>query len=282
MSEAGGGVAIVTGAAGGMGRATAVALAQAGYSLILSDLDREALEAFATTLRADSGIVSGDVTDEDYPARIVTALKGRRIGVLAHAAGVSPTMADGRRIFAINFTATKRLVEVLLPSMAQGGVAVLVASNSGQLIAGAIFDKVARKLLKGKISLLGTLMLRNSRAAYPLSKRAVQLYAQAMAPAFGAVGARIVSVSPGIIDTDMGRREHSASPEMQRMIEVTPIGRQGEAEEIASVIVFLASPQASYISGTDILVDGGTIAGVANAGGIRKLLAKPTAANAWQ
>jgi NAD(P)-dependent dehydrogenase (short-subunit alcohol dehydrogenase family) len=99
----------------------------------------------------------------------------------------------------------------------------------------------------------------------------VQLYAKAMSPAFGKVGARIVSVSPGIIDTSMGRLEQKAGPEMDKMIAVTPLGRMGEPNEIASVVAFLASPAASYITGTDILVDGGTVAGIEAAGGPLKL-----------
>ena len=147
----------------------------------------------------------------------------------------------------------------------------MVASNSGQVIEGRLIDSAVRKVIAGKTPALARLMLRSPRMAYPLSKRAVQIYAQTMAPAFGAAGARIVSLSPGIIDTDMGRLEYAAGPEMRRMIGVTPLGRQGRAEEIASVAAFLASPQASYISGTDILVDGGTIAGMSAAGGIMKL-----------
>lgn len=111
-------------------------------------------------------------------------------------------------------------------------------------------------------------MLRSPRTAYPLSKHAVQLYAAMMAPAFGRGGARIVSLSPGIIDTDMGRLEQRAGREMTRMIALTPLGRSGRAEEIASIVASLASPAASYISGTDILVDGGTVAGIAAVGGV--------------
>lgn len=266
-------VAVVTGAAGGMGAAIATAFAREGRSLVLSDLHPEPLEALAKALGKDVpvAIVAGDVTDPAYPQRIVAALQTRAIGALAHTAGVSPSMADGRRIFAINFTATKILVEALLPNMAKGGTAVLIASNSGQMVARPIVDRAARRLLAGKTSIVGALMLRSPQTAYPLSKRAVQLYAQAMAPAFGAAGARIVSLSPGIIDTAMGRLENEAGPIMQRMIDFTPLGRRGRAEEIASVVTFLVSPAASYISGTDILVDGGTVAGIEAAGGVMKL-----------
>jgi NAD(P)-dependent dehydrogenase (short-subunit alcohol dehydrogenase family) len=264
---------IVTGAAGGMGAAIARAFAEQGRPLILCDLHAGPLEDLGKALagRASVTIVAGDVTAADYPGRIIAALGTRKIAALAHAAGVSPSMAEGKRVFEINFTATTRLVEGLLPLMAPGGAAILIASNSGQIIARPLFDRALRKVIKGGSSLILNLMLRNSRMAYPMSKRAVQLYAPIMSPAFGKLGARIVSLSPGIIDTSMGRLEQKAGPEMDKMIAVTPLGRMGEPSEIASVVVFLASSAASYINGTDILVDGGTVAGIDAIGGPMKL-----------
>ena len=264
---------IVTGAASGMGAAIAREFARQGRPMILCDVQQGRLEDFAATQdgRVPIAIVAGDVTSSDYPARILAALGSRKIAVLAHAAGVSPSMADGKRIFEINFTATQRLVEALLPRMASGGVAVLIASNSGQMIARPLFDRAVKKLLRGRSSIIVRLMLRGSRTAYPLSKRAVQLYAPMMAPAFAQLGARIVSLSPGMIDTSMGRLEKNAGPEMDKLIAVTPLRRMGEASEIAAVVAFLASPAASYVTGTDILVDGGTVAGVDAIGGPMKL-----------
>ncbi len=264
---------IITGAASGMGAAIAQEFARQRRPLILCDLNGGPLADFVASQDGSYPIatVAGDVSSPDFPAKVLAALGARKIGVLAHAAGVSPSMADGKRVFEINFTATKRLVEALLPKMARGGVAVLIASNSGQMIARPMFDKAVRKLLRGGSSLIVKLMLRGSRTAYPMSKRAVQLYAPTMAPAFGKLGARIVSLSPGMIDTNMGRLEKSAGPEMDKLIGVTPLGRMGEASEIASVVAFLASPSASYITGTDILVDGGTVAGVDAIGGPMKL-----------
>ena len=255
-----------------MGSAIAHEFAAQGRSLILCDRAAAPLETLAASMTAvPVTIVAGDITDPDYLAKIITALGQRKIGALAHAAGVSPSMADGPRVFAINFTATKALVEALLPHMAPQGVAVLIASNSGQIIARPMVDRIVKKLIKGKRSFVGKMLMRNPRMAYPLSKRAVQLYAPHMSTAFGKVGARIVSLSPGIIDTSMGRLEQKAGPEMDKMIAVTPLARMGEPREIASVVGFLASPAASYITGTDILVDGGTVAGIEAAGGPMKL-----------
>lgn len=264
--------AIVTGAAGGMGAAIARQFAAEGRPLVLSDYHAAPLEALAESLRAKVPVtvVAGDITAPDFPERLYAAAAPRKIGVLAHAAGVSPSMADGRRIFEVNFNATRRLTEAVLPFMAEGGAVILVASNSGQLIARPMIDRIVRKLLKGKASWIAKLVLRHPGLAYSISKRAVQLYAPMMAPVFGKA-ARIVSLSPGIIDTDMGRLEQKAGPEMGKMLGVTPLGREGRADEIASVVAFLASPAASYINGTDILVDGGTVAGINEAGGVMKL-----------
>ena len=256
-----------------MGRAIAETFAKEGTSLILSDLHAEPLEALAEQLRAqvDVTIVAGDISAPDYPTSLLTALGERSIGALVHAAGVSPSMADGKRIFAINFTATQRIVEAALPQMARGSTVVLIASMAGQSIQGWPFDGFARGFVRNRPSLLAGLLLRHPGLAYALSKRAVQLYVPTMAPAFGHVGARIVSLSPGIIQTPMGEQERAAGPEMDKMLAVTPEGRMGESREIASVVAFLVSSGASYITGTDILVDGGTMAGVAQAGGMRKL-----------
>lgn len=272
MTDMQGQTAIVTGAAGGMGAAIARAFAAEGRPLVLGDFNAAALEAIADELRASVPvtIVPGDITAPDYPAKLFAAAAPGPVGVLAHAAGVSPSMADGKRIFAINFTATQRLAEAALPHMAQGGAVVLIASNSGHMMARPLIDRAVRKLFRGKSSLLVSLMQKNAGASYSVSKRAVQLYAQHMAGVFGPK-VRVVSLSPGIIDTNMGRLEKSSTPFMDKMIAVTPLARMGQADEIASVVRFLASPAASYVNGTDILVDGGTMAGVNEAGGVTKL-----------
>lgn len=263
------GAIVITGAAGGMGSAIARELAGHGRPLILSDLHAAPLARLAADL-PNASVVAGDITDPAHHRQLFAAAGD--VAVLVHAAGVSPTMASGHELFAINFTATAALVEAALPRMVAGGVAVLVASNSAQFVAGWPMDKLVQQLMGGRLPWLAKRLLANPQLAYPLSKRAVQLYASRMATAFGARGARIVSLSPGMTDTRMGRQEQAATPTMDRLLNVTPARRLGKSHEIAATVAFLVSAGASYITGTDILVDGGTVAGVAFAGGVRKVL----------
>jgi NAD(P)-dependent dehydrogenase (short-subunit alcohol dehydrogenase family) len=96
--------------------------------------------------------------------------------------------------------------------------------------------------------------------AYPISKRAVIRLVAHEAAAFGERGTRIVSISPGLIDTAMTRAEQTASEQMKSLLARTPLGRLGTADEIASVAIFLCSKDASYVTGCDIRVDGGMLA----------------------
>ena len=96
--------------------------------------------------------------------------------------------------------------------------------------------------------------------AYIVSKHGVRRYVRRAAAGWGARQARIVSVSPGIIDTPMGNQEAAAQPLMAGMVTQTPLPRVGAADEVAAVACFLASREASFVSGCDILVDGGFIA----------------------
>ena len=116
-------VAIITGAAGGMGSAIAREFAAQGRALTLCDRAAESLEMFAASITTvPVTIVAGDITDPDYLAQIITALGGRKISALAHAAGVSPSMADGPRVFEINQAQPYADVRNAIPFLRERGV----------------------------------------------------------------------------------------------------------------------------------------------------------------
>lgn len=260
-SEAG--LALVTGAAGGMGTAVAQQLCAQGWSLLLCDLDQTRVEATAAPLRAkgcEVQILAGDLADLAFPARLLAALGNRQLGAMIHTAGLSPTMGDAARILAVNYDATARLVEAVRPRMAAGSCAVLISSSSAYMMNSPEIDLALKELKVGDDSTSLLKFATRPEIAYPVSKRAVIRLVAREAAAFGERKARIVSISPGLIDTSMGRAEQAASTQMNAMLARTPLARFGIADEIASVAVFLCSPGASYISGCDIRVDGGMIA----------------------
>jgi len=254
-------VAVITGAAGGMGAPAAKRLAAQGWSLLLCDLDASRIEQVAAPLRAAGAkveVLAGDLANASFPGQLLSVLGARSIGALIHTAGLSPTMADGARIFEVNYNATKRLLDAVRPKMAEGGCAVLISSSSAYMVKSAEIDDAIAKLVAGDVTAVEH-MIKTPQGAYPISKRAVIALVARESTAFGKQKARIVSIAPGLIDTGMGRAEFAASPQTKVMLERTPLGRLGVGDEIASVAVFLCSPDASYITGCDIKVDGGTL-----------------------
>lgn len=256
------GVTFITGAAGGMGLPTARRLAGPGRRLILSDVRQDRLEDLSAAL-ADSGaqidLLAGDVSAPDYASRLLALLGDDPLGAVVHTAGLSPTMADAARILDVNLFATRRLLTAMLPRLAQGSSVVLISSCSAYMVPPGSFDD----LLKGWIETSDDAPLlaaaTSPEMGYPLSKCGVIALVQSQAAAFGAAGARISSIAPGFIDTEMGRQEEQASAMMRQMIARTPMQRLGSGDEIASVAEFLCSPAASYVTGCDIKVDGGIL-----------------------
>ena len=152
-------------------------------------------------------------------------------------------------------------MEAFGPLAQDGSVAVLVASQAGHLLPDAtqldgLVDSASSDDFLDRVEAQDPALL-DSVMAYSGSKYGVIRMAEREARRWGAVGARVVSLSPGIIDTPMARRELDRQPFMVTMIENTPLRRMGTDDEIATAVAFLCSPAASFITGTDLLVDGG-------------------------
>ena len=266
-------VGIATGAGRGIGRACGVRLADMVDHLVLVDLEGAAVAKAAYDLsgagrRADVEPFELDVTDRGGLDRL--AARVAHVGALravAHAAGISPTMADWKRVFTVDLVGTAMLAEVLRPLVTSGTAMVYFASTAARFLgddpdpdADAVLDDPLDEHLLDRLrEVLGT-AIEDSGMAYAWAKRGVQRLAQQEAVRVGPQGGRVCSVSPGNIDTPQGRQEAENQPFMQELLRRTPLERFGTADELADVVAFMVSDDASFLTGVDVLVDGGVCA----------------------
>ncbi|MNV72527.1 3-alpha-hydroxysteroid dehydrogenase/carbonyl reductase [compost metagenome] len=159
------------------------------------------------------------------------------------------------------------MLEAFLPLATEGTAVVCISSMSGYMAPrqGPYVEVLKQPLAENVVETMEQFAQGNSGAAYTLSKLGVQLIVEDQAWVWGERGARITSLSPGTINTAMGRQEADKQKEMKLMLDITPLRREGEASEIATAIAFLLSDDASYITGIDLRVDGGTVANIEKA-----------------
>lgn len=264
-------LAVVIGA-GGMGMAVARRLAQS-YRVLLADINQTHVETQAALLRqegSDCTAISCDVTSVESVANLAAAVEGLGgVRVLAHVAGLSPSAGDFHAILRVNLTGVAQVAEALRPYAGQGSAAIAIASLAAhgpapdEDIIGILRHPVDPSFADRLAEKLGP-DLSTPASAYALSKWGVVDYCRRNAALWGECGARILSLSPGIIATPMGALEFERSEGKRKMFAATPLKREGTMLEIADAVEFLASPRASFISGTDLLVDGGLAAALSS------------------
>jgi NAD(P)-dependent dehydrogenase (short-subunit alcohol dehydrogenase family) len=266
-------IAIITGACGGMGRAISRSLGQE-MRLVLADTDNGGLASEAEHLETAGFAVAAalrcDVSD---PADLQILLQKSAVlgplGALVHTAGLSPALANAERIIAVNLRATAQLLETLLALAGPESVAICIASMAAYLCPAdaaldAALDEPADAELMQRLrhvaALLPAGMLGDDielHLAYAMSKRGVVRMCEQRSALWAQKGARLISISPGMIDTPMGRKEVAQNAKAAELLAITPIKRWGTPADIAQAVHFLCSPQAGFITGCDLRIDGG-------------------------
>jgi NAD(P)-dependent dehydrogenase (short-subunit alcohol dehydrogenase family) len=265
-------VSVITGGAGGMGLATAKVVGQ-DHAVVLCDVRQDRLDAAGATLQ-DLGItpaiVNCDVTDRQAVTRLFETAAG--LGTIAsviHTAGVSPSMGGADYVMRTNALGTVNVNEVFYETAGEGSAIVNVASMAAhmlpeEMVPTAQFPMALQDgdaFMKEMLSACGIVGEDlQSGIAYAVSKAFVKWYSTSQSERFNGRGLRVVSVSPGSIDTEMGRLEEQAGA--GALVADAAVPRWGKPQEMADLLAFCASDKAGYLTGTDILNDGGVIASI--------------------
>ena len=238
---------------------------------MLADLRSENADAAAEVLSNAGFEVSTatvDVSSRDSVHGLVEAATalGDVTGVI-HAAGVSPSQAAPRTILSVDLYGTALVLEEFGNVIAAGGAGVVIASQSGHRLGALTAGEDAALAMTPADELLGLPMLqpdqvKDSLHAYQLSKRGNSLRVMAEAVRWGKRGARINTISPGIVITPLAKDELTGprGEGYRRMIELCPVGRAGTPDEVGTVGALLLGPEGGFITGSDFLMDGGVTA----------------------
>jgi NAD(P)-dependent dehydrogenase (short-subunit alcohol dehydrogenase family) len=265
MSE----VTVVIGA-GSIGQAIARRVS-AGKQVLLADLRQGNADAAAEVLSSAGFAVSTATLDvssrESLHALVATATGLGQVTGVIHAAGVSPSQASPAAILTVDLYGTAVLLEEFGNVIARGGAGVVIASQSGHRLGALTAEQDAALATTPADELLSLPMLQpdqvtDSLHAYQLAKRANSLRVMAEAVRWGKRGARVNTISPGIIFTPLAKDELTGprGAGYRRMLELSPVGRGGTPDEVATVGALLMGPDGAFITGSDVLMDGGVTA----------------------
>ena len=240
-------IALITGASKGLGKAMALALAKAGAGIALVSRDEAKLNEVAAQIRDEGGhaaVFVADVTDEAQVARVrdaVAARFGGALHILINNAGINIrkpitefTLAEWNSVLTTNLTSVFLLCRAFVPKMIGHGYGRIINMTS----------------MMSHISLPG-------RTAYSASKTALLGFNRALALELAAEKITVNGISPGVCDTEINT-PLMQNPELRaQFLAKIPVGRFGEPEEIAKLALYLCSEDAGFITGTDVIIDGG-------------------------
>ena len=255
---------------GGMGMSIARRVG-AGRTIVLADINAAGLNAAASALTDDGHQVlttEVDVTSRVSVAAVAeTAHAAGRVTAVVHTAGLSPQQASAEAVLAVDLLGVALSIDEFGRVIEPGGAGVVIASMAGHMqpaLDPAIEQQLAGVPAEELLGLDACANITSSQMAYPFAKRANQIRVAAAAVAWGQRGARINSISPGVISTAMGRLEldGESGALMRAMVDNSGLRRLGTPEDIAAATEFLLGPSAAFVTGTDLLVDGGVVAAI--------------------
>lgn len=267
-------VCVITGGGSGMGFATAKRLGKKGMHLILASRTESKLKnaiAELATMGIEAEVCVCDICKwEDVQALAATAASRGEVTTVIHAAGMSPHMGDAAKIMAGNALGTIHIHEAFYDVIAPGGCLIDTSSMSAYMVPKFLMPKGAfpysqtdREKFMKKMMARVNLFPAKVRAgvAYGMSKYFVIWYAKVEAARFGTKQVRVLSITPGNFETPMGELEKE---EGQTFFKYNAIKRMGHPDEIAALYEACADPAMGYLTGADIICDGGCLAGGAS------------------
>lgn len=257
-------VIVITGGAGGIGQACARTFKD--DLLIITDYLQEVVDKTVESLLKEGYNAKGiacDITSKKDVDKLKNFVSNNgKLKALIHTAGVSGTVKDPKKVYTIDLVGTDILVDAFYELATIDSVAVLLSSMMAHTVPpDDIYDEALQNpQAPGSFETVNRFVNGSSDLMYNFSKRGVILLLEKNVAKWGEKGARIVSVSPGVIETPMALKAAEEHPERMEMIkQATPLKRNGKPGDVADLIYFLISDAASFITGTDILVDGGVL-----------------------
>ncbi|MCM4167200.1 7-alpha-hydroxysteroid dehydrogenase [Arenibacter antarcticus] len=258
---------VITGAGGGIGMACGEVLKD--YKLVMTDYSESIVKKVTDQFTQQGFDVVGIACDiskkSDVEKLKKFVLKQGDFGGLVHTAGVSGSGQNPKIVFDIDLVGTDIIIDAFYEVAKEGSALILFSSIMGHMVPPNIeYDEALRNpQQEGSYKTVLSFVDNNADIMYNFVKRGVQLLCKDNAFRYGENGARIISISPGVIMTPMAIKASEEHPEeMNRMKKITPLRRNGTPEDIADVVQFLLSNKAKFITGSDILVDGGILPGL--------------------